>query len=309
MKKLLIGLLCLSLCLSLFLSPLAVRSFADFGDYAGDSDFGGFDFDSGGDFDIDFGDYGSRSHAGHSSGSSTFFEEYLGILVIFVLFWGVLFLFSFLKSKFGKKRGGTGNAGATPTDRSSLRSMSEYGRIDRTFSPSEFNEKISRLYVQFQNAWQAKDLEELRPYLSDAFYATADRQLDAYRRNHQTNHVERIAVLGVELLGFRQENGEDIIIADLRTRIVDYVTDDATGKIVRGNANAEKFMHYEWTLARKTGVITANKQGTRVIKCPNCGAPLNINKTAKCEYCDSIVTVDSNDWVVTGIKAISQQTR
>lgn len=198
--------------------------------------------------------------------------------------------------------------GAQPTDVNTLRSMSEYFTIDPQFSETEFNEKLANLYVQFQNAWQAKNLDSLRPYLSDAYFATVDRQLDNYRRASQTNRIERIAVLGVSLSGWKQERGQDIMVARLRTRIVDYVTDDRTGQIVRGSNTAEKFMEYEWTLSRNSGMKTGAEQGMTVHNCPNCGAVLNINKTAKCEYCGSIVTVDSNDWVVTGIKGIAQKT-
>lgn len=198
--------------------------------------------------------------------------------------------------------------GAQPTDINTLKSMSEYFTVDPQFSENEFNEKLSNLYVKFQNAWQDKDLDPLRPYLSDAYFATVDRQLDNYRRASQTNRIERIAVLGVALSGWKQERGQDVIVARLRTRIVDYVTDDRTGQIVRGSNTAEKFMEYEWTLSRKSGIKTGAEEGMIVHNCPNCGAVLNINKTAKCEYCGSIVTVDANDWVVTGIKGIAQKT-
>ena len=77
---------------------------------------------------------------------------------------------------------------------------------------------------------------------------------------------------------------------------------------MRGSNTAEKFMEYEWTLARSTGRTTGTAAGTQVQNCPNCGAPININNTAKCEYCGCILTTDSFDWVVTGIKGLSQRT-
>ena len=144
--------------------------------------------------------------------------------------------------------------------------------------------------------------------MTDEFFGRMDRQLDAYRRNGQTNMIERISVLGVTVTGWSQQNGEDFMIARVKTRIVDYVINDKTGAVVRGSQTAEKFMEYEWTLSRKHGVKTGNGEGMTVHNCPNCGAVLNINQTAKCEYCGSIITVDSSDWVVTGIKGLSQRT-
>ena len=87
------------------------------------------------------------------------------------------------------------------------------------------------------------------------------------------------------------------------------MTDDYTSEIVQGSQTAEKFMEYEWIITRKSGVVTTSETGgTRTVNCPHCGAPVDINKSAKCEYCDSILTVDSVDWVINTIKGISQHT-
>ena len=67
-------------------------------------------------------------------------------------------------------------------------------------------------------------------------------------------------------------------------------------------------MEYEWTLTRKRGIRTGVNDGIRVQNCPNCGAAININRTAKCPYCDSIITVEAHDWAVSNIKGLSQRT-
>ena len=182
--------------------------------------------------------------------------------------------------------------------------MSEYKTIDPDFDENAFREKVSNLYVKFQNAWQAKKLDPLRPYLTDTAYGQYDRQLDKYRKAERTNKIEKIAVMGVELKGFRQNNGKDEIVARVRTRIIDYVVDDKTGKVVEGSDKVEKFMEYEWSLERTTGVTTATEDGTTEQRCPNCGGKININKTAECPYCRFVVT----GWLVSTIKGISQRT-
>ena len=45
------------------------------------------------------------------------------------------------------------------------------------------------------------------------------------------------------------------------------------------------------------------------LHCPNCGAPLDVNHSAKCEYCGQVITVDDYDWVISQIKGISQVTK
>ena len=66
-------------------------------------------------------------------------------------------------------------------------------------------------------------------------------------------------------------------------------------------------MEYEWDVCRKSGIITGSG-GMQSVSCPKCGAPLNINQTAKCPYCGSIVTLINEDWALNNIKGVSQQT-
>ena len=306
-----------------FLGMFSLIGHADFGDFAGDYDYGGdwgggndYDYDWGNDDDYDY-DYGGNDggyyYYGGSSGGSSSGDgsgSVLGGLIFIIVIVVIIVIL------VRKRKGSSGvvqpqqpvAAGATATDPSTLRPVQEYLNLDPTFSEAQFKEKLSNLYVQFQNAWQDKDLESLRPYLSDMYYAQVDRQLDNYRRNNQTPHVERISVLGVTLTGWKQENGNDVMIARLNTRITTYVTNDANGDLVRGSRTAEKFMDYEWEVIRASGKTTVQEGGMTVQNCPNCGATININHTAKCEYCGSIITVDSYDWVVNSIKGISQRT-
>ena len=283
--------------------PLAIH--ADFGDFAGDNDYGG----------------GGNSGGGHSSSSDDddsaliwiIFELFRVIYRLFglpgVIIFALLLVVGYMLFKRKKNNNQPVIPGAQRTDRSNLAQMYSYRQVDPEFDEAAFREKLSNLYVQFQNAWTGKNMESLRPYLTDAMYAQFDRQLDAYRRNGQTNYVDRIAVLGVELAGWKQESGKDVVIAEIRTRIVDYVKNDTTGELVRGSMSQEKFMTYEWTLVRTTGTKTGQSTGLTGQTCPNCGAHIDINHTAVCEYCGSVLTIDTFDWVVSNIKGLSQQTK
>ena len=281
---------------------------ADFGDFGGDNDYGGFDsgdYDWDYDYDSDDDDdddgyyyYGGSGSSSDSGGSSILGGAILVAIIILVIYLSQ------------RKKGGSTPVmpGAQATDASTLRTMQEYLSLDPQFSESAFREKLSNLYVQFQNAWQSKDLTPLRPYLTDAYFNKCDRQLDAYRQNRQTNRIDRPSVLGVDLVGWKQEAGVDVVVARLRTRIVDYVVDDATGNVVRGSNTAEKFMEYEWDLVRSSGQITGASSGTTAQTCPHCGAPIDVNHTAVCEYCGSVLTTDTFDWAVREIKGLSQRT-
>ena len=294
-------------CLAIVLGSLNAK--ADFGDFSGDDDYG---YDSGGgsydSYDNDSYNSGSSYNNG-SSYNSTNSDDDGGDypMWVYLAIFGVIVIALIIESvkKSGPRRRITVN-NATPL--TNLKPMSDYLRLDPNFDEAQFREKLANWYVQLQNAWQKRDITSLRPYLTDTFYAQMERQLQSHIEAHRTNIIDRIAVLSVQLKGYKQENGEDKIIAYLNTRIVDYTVDDNTGHVLYGNKNIEKFMTYEWLLTRTSGQITEEQEAVKSVVCPHCGATLNINKTAKCDYCGSIVTVEEHGFVISSIKGLSQRT-
>ena len=289
---------------------------ADFGGFSGDSDYGG-GWDSGSDSDwgSSFGDsgggwfwswtdtdyYDGEGSREMSCSTGDMMVFLIIIIVIVVIIW-------VMRSRM---QGGVPvQTGVRPTDDSELIGMDRYiAELDPGFSVSQMQTKLNNLYVQLQKCWSQKDLTPLRPYLTDELYNQTERQLEEIVKANQTPHVERISVLGDEIRGYFQRDGMDHIIAELTTRITTYTTDDETGEVVRGNPNLEKFMTYEWDLCRTSGAKTGEADSISVVNCPNCGAPVNINKSARCPYCDSVITLDEHDWVLYSIKALSQRTQ
>ena len=190
-----------------------------------------------------------------------------------------------------------------------LRPIKQYYKLDPEFDEEAIRSLIANLYVQMQDTWRDKDISSLRPYMTDEFYSQMDRQLDAFRKQHKTDYTENIAVLNVSLIGWRQAGGMDYITVSINTRITSYTLDDNTGKLLSGDRQREKFMEYEIDLSRKRGIITAPKSeraGSQT--CPHCGAPVNLNASAKCEYCGSVLTRVNTDWTICAMRGISQRT-
>ena len=310
----------------LFVLPLS--SHADFGDFSGDtdygsdwdSDWGSDDWDSGWSSDDDWSwgsDYDNDSSysysSGDSSGSFDFLYTVIGVLAgLGFPVAGVIWIVLTLIRMFG---GGNKGGRATPARRpagaertSNLRSLEEYKTLDPQFDEAQFRERMANLYLMMQEEWHKKNIESLRPYFTDAFYNQSLRQIEQKVRDKQTPCTERVAVLEVTPRGFYQSGGMDHMVVKLRSRLIAYILDDETGKVISGDQNREKFMEYEWDLCRKTGTITEAAPEVRSITCPHCAAALDINQTTVCPYCGSVVTVINEDWALNHIKGISQQT-
>lgn len=186
--------------------------------------------------------------------------------------------------------------------------IADLKKQDPAFSEEKMKEKIGNLYVRMQECWQNKTWEEMRTGMDDAIFNQFNAQLNSLIKAGKTNYVDDIAVLGVDLTGFGQDDKHDIVTALVRVRIKDYTVDDATGAVVSGSKTAEKFMTYEWTMIRTKGAKSFERTEDAAKNCPNCGAPLDLNATAKCQYCGAVIQSADFDWVIKTIKGISQQT-
>ena len=319
MKRLAIVLLVVMLVAGVVLmGPRLFRKIgADLGGFSGGSDYGGSDSDWGGSSWDSGSSWGSDSGSGGfyffpigSSGSSGSSDSDGGFggLLFYVLIILILIMIISRKSQQQSTPHAGQQAGAQQTPGSKLQPMSAYAALDPNFSESDMREKLSNIYVQMQNACTARNIESLRPYFTDALYQQFDRQIQELIRNRQINHVDRIAVLDVTLRGFFQEGGDDHLVAALKTRITDYTVNEDTGAVVSGSKTAEKFMTYEWDLSRPTGTLTEKAGEVTERHCPNCGAPLSVNESAKCPYCDTVLTFADHDWTVYAVKGIAQRT-
>lgn len=315
------------LCGILWCSP--IPAIADVGDFSGDSDYGwdssDYDYDYSWDdddydyswsWDDDDDDYSYSSGYSSGSGSSDFdMSERSKTILGGIIFFGGIAIFIGCKAKKAadSKKYKTGTQakpvipGATETPDSELKPISEYMSLDPGFNERAFTEMCTNLYVRMQNAWTTGDFTPMQPYFTDALFKQLSAQLKAKTDKGHTNYVERISVLDSTLRGFKQVGNEDHMIVRLRTRIVDY-TEDRDGKLISGSRDREKFMTYEWEIARTSGHVTVKKDGVSKSICPSCGAPIDLNASTRCEYCGSIVSSGDFDWAICSMKGVAQRT-
>ena len=247
---------------------------------------------------------GNNYISSNSDNSDEEFDECMGVAVVFIIF--AAFWFFSHKKKSQRRTPIVINTNQPVIN---LREMNEYLELDPNFDEERIKTLMANLYVQMQETWQAKNIESLRPYMTDKFFNQMNKQLDEFKKHNRTDYTERIAVLNVALMGWRQSAGMDYITVSLSSRIVSYVLDDITGKLISGDKNKEKFMEYEIDLSRKSGTLTTPEtEGTKSATCPHCGAPINLNASAKCEYCGSIITNVNTDWAICAMRGISQRT-
>ena len=85
--------------------------------------------------------------------------------------------------------------------------------------------------------------------------------------------------------------------------MIDYIIDETTGKLLKGDKNLNKVNAYVLTFVRKEGVKTREDgKVTATMNCPNCGAATEILSSGKCPYCGSIITTTNHNWALSSLK-------
>ena len=117
--------------------------------------------------------------------------------------------------------------------------------------------------------------------------------------------MDRICVRSARLSDFRQAGDKDILTVTLSSKMIDYIIDEDTQKIIKGDKTTDRYSTYKLVFIRKTGIKT--KPGTNQVNttnCPNCGAPTQITSSGKCEYCGSVITTGEYSWALSNLEKI-----
>ena len=83
----------------------------------------------------------------------------------------------------------------------------------------------------------------------------------------------------------------------------DYIIDEETKKIIKGNAASYWRAVYELKFARKIGTT---QESNKNIICKNCGSVIEGSATLRCEHCGSIIVYDDYTWALASIENIKQ---
>lgn len=133
------------------------------------------------------------------------------------------------------------------------RGLAHVRQRDPRFDEVGFKEWCNDTFFRIQAAWMHRDLEKMRPMLTEEMQEEFRKQMDELRAKRQTNRLENVAVRLVELTEAWQEQGRDYITVRFLASLLDYTVDETTGKVVSGNdSDPVKFDEY-WTWVRPVG--------------------------------------------------------
>ncbi len=133
------------------------------------------------------------------------------------------------------------------------RGLGHVRQMDPRFNGAAFREWCSDTFFRIQAAWMRRDLEALRPLLTEEMYEAFREQIEELRSKRQINKLESIAVRSIELTEAWQEQGLDYITIRYLASLLDYTVDETSGKIVEGSDREPAKFEEFWTWVRPVG--------------------------------------------------------
>ncbi|MEO1084647.1 MAG: TIM44-like domain-containing protein, partial [Acidobacteriota bacterium] len=162
-----------------------------------------------------------------------------------------------------------------------------------------FSRRFGLVFHDLNVAWSELELAKARPYLSDGLFDYLRFWTEAYRVQGLRNVLDGFRVTRWEFVKVRRDAYFDAITLRFWATGRDSVVEVATGRTVGGDPNRERPYSEYWTFIRGRGVTG---QASAERRCPNCGAPHDINMAGVCSHCDTNITRGDFDWVLSKIE-------
>lgn len=190
-------------------------------------------------------------------------------------------------------------AAASPVDQG----LAQIEAHDPAFSQEPFLESVQKAFFIVQEAWTDRKPEMSRQVMADGLWQQHKVQIEQYLNEHKRNVLEDLAVGDLRILSAHSDQTYDTITVRVFAACADYDVDDEKGKIIRGNRSVEQWQE-DWTFQRSSEATTKPGAGTLNSKCPNCGAPLNVDLQGVCGYCHQPIMGGKYDWVLARISQV-----
>lgn len=163
---------------------------------------------------------------------------------------------------------------------------------------------ISRAKTAFaliQEAWTDQKLEKAQSFISDAIYEKFRLQIAELQERGIRDRIDSITLNDVKIAQLESDESFDTLNIYFRAYATNFKVDAKTGKCLSDDSG--EFEEY-WSFLRRPGAKTL-KKGLIEGFCPNCSAPISMNRASTCEVCKSFLRSGEYDWVLSEITQAS----
>jgi len=173
---------------------------------------------------------------------------------------------------------------------------------DPAFDEAGFLNGVTASFNLVQRAWCEQLPAESRKVMADGIWVRHRTQIEEMAAAGKRNVLEDLHIGRSEVLDCVTDADSDSITVRIHAYSRDYDLAIEGGQMVRGD-RVMRLWTEDWTFTRSSSATTKVGSGTRE-KCPNCGAPLDLDAAGTCAYCKQLVMAGAYDWVLSRIEQV-----
>ena len=226
----------------------------------------------------------SSSRSSYSSGSSSSSGE--GSWIGFVIW--LIIIIVIIKTQKNKPNITNTSVPKLIPNTNAIKRIKEYLP---NFNESQFLQQGYQIFLDVEDAWMNFDLEKVRNSITDEMFNMYESQLTSMEVKGEQNIMSDFVLRDYAIIDAIKQNDN----IEIKTRYViefyDYIIDKATNKVLRGNKFRKLRMYYDMTF-----IMSSTQE--KIDKCPNCGAPVEVNSAGVCDYCSSKIVGENTNWVM-----------
>lgn len=174
---------------------------------------------------------------------------------------------------------------------------------DPDFDDTAFLGEVERAFFVVEQAWSERKPELSRSVMADSLWQQHKVQIDEYTAQGRHNALDGLSVGRASIIGAHHDQRYDTITVRILAASADYDVDDKSGRVVSGHRDIQQWTE-DWTFQRAGDATTKVGGGTLARKCPNCGAPLDVDLAGVCSYCHAPIMGGAYDWVLSRIDQV-----
>ncbi len=192
------------------------------------------------------------------------------------------------------------HAAASPVEQG----VAEIQAHDPAFDQTAFLEDVQKVFFVVEQAWTECQPIMSRQVMADGIWQQHQIKIEQYVNEHRHPVLEGLTVTDLTIVSAHSDQTFDTITVRVLAACADYDVDDKSGKVVRGDHHVGPWRE-DWTFQRSSDATTKSGAGTMNSKCPNCGAPLDLDVQGICKYCHEPIMGGKYDWVLNRISQVT----
>lgn len=159
------------------------------------------------------------------------------------------------------------------------------------FDEKQFLQDGYKIFLDVEDAWMNFELDKVHNIITDEMFNMYESQLSSMEIKGEQNIMSGFNLKDCAITNYINQNNNLEVETKYVIEFYDYIIDKASGKVLRGNKSSKLRMSYDLTFIMKN-------TDEKIDKCPNCGAPVEVNASGVCPYCNSKIVGENTSWVM-----------